>query len=197
MHYGHSKQIRKSTGLGISGMIKVNKVSAIMTALLSGMYTLLNMKHMSHVYVCHSWHLYPFPTWHSFDLLSSCVKSIPHDSSVSWLWSGKAWSHTSLAQYVLVCPFLLSIYLFLLLSTVCFPMSHHLLPSTYFSVSSSVPRLCSPLFSSIFIPYLCWPYLVILYFPYDPFLIIQIISILTTSHTYINTLATSCCSSVW
>ena len=52
MHYGHSKQIRKSTGLGISGMIKVNKVSAVMTALLSGMYTLLNMKHMSHVYVC-------------------------------------------------------------------------------------------------------------------------------------------------
>ena len=35
-HYGHSKQIRKSTGLGIGGVIKVNKVSAVVTALLSG-----------------------------------------------------------------------------------------------------------------------------------------------------------------
>ena len=88
------------------------------------------------------------------------------------------------------------IYLLSLLSAVC-SLFHHSLPSACFSVSSSVPHLCSPLFSSIFIPSLYWPHLVILYFPYDPFLIVQIIPILTTLHTCINTLVTSCCSSVW
>ena len=38
------------------------------------------------------------------------------------------------------------------------------------------------------------PTLVIPYIPYNPFPIVQIIPILTTPHTCINTLSTSCCS---
>ena len=48
--------------------------------------------------------------------------------------------------------------------------------------------------SSICIPSLYQPYLAILYFPYNSFPIIQIILILTTLHTCIDTLVTSCCS---
>src|SRR5438128_1751293 len=81
------------------------------------------------------------PTPSSF----SCVKSIPDDPWVLRPRLGKARSHTSLAHSVLVCPFLPSIYLSLLLSTVRFPMSHRSLPFICFSVSSSVPHLCPPL----------------------------------------------------
>ena len=76
------------------------------------------------------------------------------------------------------------------------PLSHHSLPSACFLcliLSSLSP---STLISSIFISYLCQPYFSILYFPYDPFPIVQIIPIITTPHTCINTLSTSCCSSV-
>ena len=109
------------------------------------------------LYQVDSRHPHPFPTW-CYSTFSFCVKSTADVSSVLRLRLGEAWSCTSLARYVLVCPFLLSIYLFLLLSAVHFTMSHHLLPYTRSSVSSSVPRLHSPLFSSIFIPYLCQPY---------------------------------------
>ena len=125
-----------------------------------------------------------------------CIKSIPDVSSVLQLRSGEAQSHTSLARCVLVRLPLLSIYLFpsCLLYVLC---SHHSLPSFHFSVSFSVPHLHPPLFSSIFILSLCQPYSAILYLPYDSFLIVQIIPIITTPRTCINTLSTSCCSSVW
>ena len=86
---------------------------------------------------------------------------------VSRLWLGEAQSRTSLAWCILVCPFSPSIYL----------------SSSLFTLSSSI---C--------IPSLHWPYWAIPYFPYDSFLITQIILILTTPHTCINTLVTSCCS---
>ena len=60
------------------------------------------------------------------------------------------------------------------------PLSHHSLPSARFLcliLSSPSP---STLVSSIFIPYLCRPSLVIPYISYDPFLIVQINPILTT-----------------
>ena len=60
------------------------------------------------------------------------------------------------------------------------PLSHHSLPSARFlCLILSSPSL-STLVSSIFIPYLCRPSLVIPYISYDPFLIIQINPILTT-----------------
>ena len=104
-----------------------------------------------------------------------CVKSIPDVSSVSRLRSGEARSRTSLARCVLVRPFSLPIYMFLYV-----PLSHPSLPSTRFLcliLSSPSP---STLVSSIFIPYLRQPSLVIPYIPYDPFPIVQINPILTT-----------------
>ena len=69
-------------------------------------------------------------------------------------------------------------------------------PLLVFYVSSSVPHLRLPLFHlSLFLTSIT-PTLVILYIPYDPFPIVQIILIITTPHTCINTLSTSCCSSV-
>ena len=115
--------------------------------------------------------LIPDPT--PFNLLCSCVKSIPDISSVSRLWSGEARSRTSLTRRVLVCPFLLSIYLYV-------PLSHHSLPFVCFLcliLSSLSP---STLVSSIFILTSVDPTLVIPYIPYDPFPIIQINPILTT-----------------
>ena len=103
-----------------------------------------------------------------------CVKSIPDVLSVSRLRSGKARSRTSLARCVLACPFSLSIYLYLPL---CLTTRY---PSFVSSVSSSVPRLHPPSFSSIFILTSVDPTLVILYISYDPFLIVQINLILTT-----------------
>ena len=127
----------------------------------------------------------------------SCVKSIPNVSLASWLQLGEAWSHTSLAQYVLVCLSSLSIYLFLLLSAVCSSVSSFATLHSFLYVSSSVPCLCLPLFHlSLFYPFVN-PTLVIPCFPYDPFPIIQINLILTTPCTCINTLVTSCCNPVW
>ena len=139
----------------------------------------------------------PIPTQCSFDLLSFCIKSTPNVSLVSWLQSGKAQSCTFLARYILVCPFSLSIYLFFLLSTVhsLYLIVHYPLLALY--VSSSIPHLHSLSFSSIFIPDFHQPYSVIPYLPYNLFLFIQINPILTTPCTCINTLVTSCCSSVW
>ena len=80
--------------------------------------------------------------------------------------------------------------------SVCFSMSHHSLPFVCFLcliLSSPSP---STLVSSIFIPYLRRPSLVIPYISYDPFPIVQINPIITTPRTCINTLSTSCCSSV-
>ena len=75
-------------------------------------------------------------------------------------------------------------------------MSHHSLPFVCFLC----PILSSPspstLVSSIFILTSVDPTLVIPYIPYDPFPIIQIILIITTPRTCINTLSTRCCSSV-
>ena len=91
--------------------------------------------------------LIPDPT--SFDLLCSCVKSIPDVSSVSRLWLGEAQPCTSLARCVLVRLSSLPIYMFLYV-----PLSHHSLPSARFlclTLSSPSP---STLVSSIFIPYL-------------------------------------------
>ena len=92
-----------------------------------------------------------------FDLHSSCIKSIPNISLVSQLRSGEAQLHTSLARCVLVRLSSLSIYLFL--SCLLYvPLLHHSLPSTHFLcliLSSPSP---STLVSSIFIPYLHWPY---------------------------------------
>ena len=121
-----------------------------------------------------------------------CVSPIPDVSSVSRLWSGEARSRTSLARCILVCLSSLPIYMFLYV-----PLSHHSLPFTRFlCLTLSSPSL-STLVSSIFIPYLHWPSLVIPYISYDPFPIVQINPILTTHHTCINTLSTRCCSSVW
>ena len=121
-----------------------------------------------------------------FDLLSSCIKSIPDVSLVSRLQSGEAQSHTSLAQYALVCLSLPSIYLFPS-CPLYIPLSHHLLPSTHFSMSHpqfpisiypcfiylySIPP--STLISSILILSFRRPYSVILYLPYNSFLIVQI-----------------------
>ena len=103
-----------------------------------------------------------------------CIKSIPDVSSVSRLWSGEARSRTSLARCVLACPFSLSIYLYIPL---CLITRY---PSFVSSVSSSVPRLRPPSFSSIFILTSIDPTLVIPYISYDPFPIVQINPILTT-----------------
>ena len=78
-----------------------------------------------------------------FNLLSFCVKSAPNVSSVLQLWLGKARSCTSLAQYILVCPFLLSIYLFFLLSAVRFLCLNFDTPHPKFC-SPSKPWSCCP-----------------------------------------------------
>ena len=77
----------------------------------------------------------PIPDPTPFDLPSSCISPIPDVSSVSRLRSGKARSRTSLAQCVIVCPFLLPIYMFPLCSSVTslatlrsFSMSHPQFP---------------------------------------------------------------------
>ena len=89
----------------------------------------------------------PIPDPTPFDLLSSCVSPIPDVSLVSRLRSGKARSHTSLAQCVLVCPFSLSIYLYVPLCLI----THY--PLFVSSVSSSVPHLHPPSFHlSLFLP---------------------------------------------
>ena len=80
----------------------------------------------------------PIPDPTPFDLPSSCISPIPDISSVLRLQSGEARSRTSLAQCVLVRPFSLPIYMFL-----CHITRYPLL---VFYVSSSVPRLCLPLF---------------------------------------------------
>ena len=84
------------------------------------------------------------------------------------------------------------------LSPVCcmFPMPHRSLPFARSLSHLQVPCLCLPLVSPIFILSLRQPYFAIPYFPYDSLPIIQITPILTTPHTCINTLVTSCCSPV-
>ena len=131
------------------------------------------------------------PNLTSFDLLCSCVKPIPDISLVSQLRSGEARSHTSLARCVLVCPFSLSIYMFPLRSSVtslatlrsfsmshpqfpvsvypCFIYLYSLPPSTLFSYSVHFLR---PIPDHSDQP--------------DPY----------HTCTCINTLVTSCCSSV-
>ena len=87
----------------------------------------------------------------------------------------------------------LALYISVLSPVHCtFPMSHCSLPFAHFLclIFSSLSPLT--LSSCIFIPSLCRPYLVIPYFPYNLFPIIQITLILTTPCTCINT--TCCCS---
>ena len=74
--------------------------------------------------------LIPDPT--PFDLLSSCIKSIPDVSLVLRLQSGKARLCTSLARCVLVHLSSLPIYMFLYV-----PLSHHSLPSRVAKVQFS------------------------------------------------------------
>ena len=82
-----------------------------------------------------------------------------------------------------ICPSLSFLALYIsvsLLSAVCSSVSSFTTLCSFFYVSSSVPRLCLPLFHlSLFYPSIN-PTLIILYFPYDPFLIVQINLILTT-----------------
>ena len=61
-------------------------------------------------------------------------------------WSHEVQLHTSLTQCILVCFFLSSIYLFSLLSAVCFPMSHHSLLSAHFYLILSSPSLFTLVF---------------------------------------------------
>ena len=91
----------------------------------------------------------PIPDPTPFNLLSSCVSPIPDVSLVSRLCSDEAQSRTSLARCVLVCPFLLPIYMFLCHITRYPPLVFCLI------LSSPSP---STLVSSIFIPYLHHPY---------------------------------------
>ena len=86
----------------------------------------------------------PIPDPTPFDLLSSCFSPIPDVLLVSRLRLG---SRTSLARCVLVCPFSLSIYLYVPLCLItCYPLFVS-------SVSSSVPRLRPPSFHlSLFLP---------------------------------------------
>ena len=112
------------------------------------------------------------------------------------LWLGKARSHTSLTRYILVCLSSPSIYLFPSCLLYILYVSSFATLRLFLYVSSSVPHLCLPSFHlSLSYPSVN-PTLVIPYYPYDPFLIILINPILTTPHTCINTLATSCCSPV-
>ena len=60
------------------------------------------------------------------------------------------------------------------------PLSHHSLPSACFLCLILTSLSPSTLVSSIFIPYLRRPSLVIPYIPYNPFPIVQINLILTT-----------------
>ena len=118
-----------------------------------------------------------------------CVKSIPDISSVLRLRSGKARSHTSLARCVLVCPFSLSIYLYILyvsslVTLRLFPPSH---PQFPVSVNPCLIYLYSISPSTLF------SYSVHSLRPIpdrsdqpDPY----------HTRTCINTLVTSCCSSV-
>ena len=137
---------------------------------------------------------FPISTTHSwsdaFQPSLFCVKSIPDVSLVSWLWSGEVQSHTFLAQCVLVCLFSPSIYLyvplclivhcppFISLSHPQFPISVH--PCLIYLYSISPSTLFSyPIHSLWTIPDCSdQP---------DPY----------HTRTCINTLVTSCCSSVW
>ena len=141
-----------------------------------------------------SQHPHSFPTrCHStFTLLRQVY---PNVSSVSRLCLGEARLRTSLDQCILVRLSLLSIYMF---SSVCCTFLCHITryPPLIFYFSSSVPCLHLPLFHlSLFFTSIT-PTLVISYIHYEPFPIVQIIPIITTPHTCINTLSTSCCSSV-
>ena len=101
----------------------------------------------------HYTHSQPNPTL-LWPPLSSCIKSIPNNSSVSWLWLGKAWSCTSLAQCVLVCPFLLSIYLYV---SLCLIIRY-----------PSFISLSHPQFPISIHPYFIYLYPILFYFSVDP-----------------------------
>ena len=153
-----------------------------------------------------------FLTWRSFNLLSSCVKSIPdiHTQSqpnapslflcqvYSWCFIGLT---TAVGQSLItyrpcsICP---SLSLLTLYISVLPPVHCMFLCTSSFVLCLilSSPSL-STLISFIFILSFHQPYLDILYFPYDLFLIVQINLIITTPHTCLNTLVTSCCSLVW
>ena len=138
-------------------------------------------------------HSQPNAIWPSLFLASSPFLTF---SSVSQLQSGEAQSRTSLARCILVYLSSPSIYLF---------PSHLLYVSSVSSFATLRLFLClilsspspSTLVSSIFIPYLRWPY-----FTYS---ILSLRPIPNRSDhpnpyhtlTCINTLVTSCCSSVW
>ena len=86
-------------------------------------------------------------------------------------------TRTSLTRCILVCPFSPSIYLYV----PYVESSITLLLFLCLILSSPSP---STLVSSIFILSLHRPYFSILYFPYDPFPIVQIDLIITTPHLY-------------
>ena len=120
-----------------------------------------------------------------------CIKSIPDVSSVSQS------PIVYLPHSMCLSPSFLTLYIYVPLLFHCMFLCHitHY-PLLVFYVSSSVPCLRLPLFHlSLFLTSIA-PTLVIPYIPYDPFLIVQIIPIITTPRTCINTLSTSCCSSV-
>ena len=142
----------------------------------------------------HYTHSQPNPTL-LWPPLSSCIKSIPNNSSVSWLWLGKAWSCTSLAQCVLVCLSSPSIYLFPS-CPLYVPLSHHSLPSARFSMSPQFPVSIYPHFIYLYFIFLST-------LPYYSILTLQLIPDHSdypdpyhTPHLY-KYCSTSCCSSVW
>ena len=153
-----------------------------------------------------------FPTRHSFDLPSSSRQvnsrhphSFPtqHLSTFTLLHQAYSQRLIGLATVVGRSPIaylprsmrlsLSFLALYISVRSLCL-ITHY--PSSVSSISSSVPCLRPPSFHpSLFYPSVD-PTLVIPYIPYDPFPIIQIIPIITTPRTCINTLSTSCCSSV-
>ena len=158
-------------------------------------------------------HPHPFPTRRSFDLYSSShqVNSRqPHSfptrrlSTFTPLRQVYSRRSISLATAVGQSPITylprsmrLSLSFLALYISVRSSMSHHSLPFVCFLCLILNSPSPSTLVSSIFILTSVDPTLVIPYIPYDPFPIVQIIPILTTPRTCINTLSTSCCSSVW
>ena len=131
------------------------------------------------------------PDLTSFDLHSFASKSIPDVSLVSRLRSGKARSCTSLARCVLVRPFSLPIYMFPLRSSV-----------------TSLATLCSFSMSHLQFPVSVYPCFIYLYslplstlFSYSVHFLRPIPDRSDQPNPYhtrtcINTLVTSCCSSV-